>query len=202
MLKDFWNDVDAEAVSEGKYEAPTFDDAPLPQGKYAVMIERAGWQCMSATEMTLSLMWRVMEGPHANRVVFQKLLLDGAGRFDREDKVAAKRKKARTMFAIITRLARADQLLMGENWPTDEELANELTDKMATIGVSIWKMKDEENGGVKTGNWVSGVEVYSPASTTPKTNNGAPKTVLTGMPASKEEVSKRGATDLYDEIPF
>lgn len=193
MFQDFIANLDREIVKSGKWEAPEQAQPDvIPDGtKLPVMIEKIEWMQSYENEAQLNIMWRVVDGPHNNRVLFQKLLLQGETKFVTGEKAEKKRVKDGNAFAVICVLAKATHLLRGNDWPTDGDLAASLAERRFTITAKVWKMKGDD-GQDRTGNWIAGVAEYAPAP------------VATGAPMGKKELAKAAAAagNFDDEIPF
>lgn len=216
-MTNFFDDLDQDALSSGKYEVEEKKDfGPLPEGDYVCAVDTVSWRAFNVSETTLNIMWRVQEGDFENRVIFQKLLLDGAGKFDQPEKVAAKRKKARNMFAMVCKLGNAEHIIDGiratGEFPQDYVLAEALEGTVAVLNTRIWSM-DGDDGQKREGNWVSGIKsntvvakpVVAPnpvAPAKPKARVDMSQPVFTGAPATLDELRTMGRSFKDDEIPF
>lgn len=115
---------------------------PIPAGAVLkCIISEAGWSEWQG-ERKINLTWTVIEGEYKNRRVFQKLdvLSPDANRKNRQLKMLA---------AIDANAGGGLMRVQGE--PTDLDLAQNLTQKIMFIKVSVWEMDS------KSGNWVSAV---------------------------------------------
>ena len=179
-MSDFWDDVEEDALEDGKVASQ--DNGTLPENAIVdCAIEKIEY-FDSDDNVTVNVMWRVIGKDFTNRVVFQKLLIDGDDKFNPE-KSETKRKRARQMFALIVRLAgtsKIEQLLRSGTLPTDQQLTM-LVGTKARLMLGVWDF----NG--RTGNWVKSLERI--------TN----EPVVNEVPAKK---SAPRASDLDDEIPF
>lgn len=213
----FFDDLDQDALSSGKYEVEEKKDfGPLPEGDYVCAVDKVSWSAFNVSETTLNIMWRVQEGDFENRVIFQKLLLDGAGKFDQPEKVAAKRKKARNMFAMVCKLGNAEHIIDGirttGEFPQDYVLAEHLEGTVAVLNTRIWSMNGDD-GKKREGNWVAGIKantvvakpvapVKPAAPAKPKTRVDMSPPVFTWAPATLDELQNMGSRITDDEIPF
>lgn len=178
-MSDFWDDVEEDVLEDGKVAS---DSGVLPENAVVDCVIEKIEYFDSEDNVTVNAMWRVTGKDFTNRVIFQKLLIDGNDTFN-PDKSETKRKRARQMFALIVRLAGAnkiEQLLRSGTLPTGQQLTM-LVGTKARLMLGVWDF----NG--KTGNWVKGME---------KVTN---EPVVNEVPAKR---SAPKATDLDDEIPF
>lgn len=179
-MSDFWDDVEEDVLEEGKVVSQS--NGALPENAVVdCAIEKIEY-FDSDDNVTVNAMWRVIGKDFTNRVVFQKLLVDGNDKFNPE-KSEGKRKRARQMFALIVRLAGAnkiEQLLRSGVLPTNQQLTM-LVGTKARLLLGVWDARG------KTGNWVKGLEKITdePVVNEVQTKKAAPK-----------------AADLDDEIPF
>lgn len=178
-MSDFWNDIDEEALDAGKYDADD-ENQPLPEGtKVPVILERIGY--FDKDNLTVNAMWRVTGGEFANRVIFHKMLIDGADAYN-PGKTEGKRKRGRQQFVTMLHLAGAKDVLndlRNDILPTEQEVQEATVGRIdATITLGLWDIDG------RTGNWVKGIEGQ----------------VKQATPA-KKPAAKRNA-DLDDEIPF
>lgn len=151
----FWNTSDNENLTstDGNYESKGADLPPIPKDTgLLAAIEEAKWDDYEGDDY-ISLKWRVLKGEHQNRVLFQKLYVQGDSKA--KDSMA-KADKAKRMLAAIDANA-GGKLLKLDRVPEDTDLMSALVGKMMAIKVQVWSFKDDATGETKSGNWISAV---------------------------------------------
>lgn len=193
-MSNFWqlSDGDDAAMSKStEYEIPGGGNLePIPDGSSVLaMIDEAKWDQKDGARY-ISLRWTVIQ-PEAfrNRKIFQKLWVmdDDPGAKDAA-KAGKKRDKARRMLAAIDANA-GGRLTSVTGAPTDETLAQHLTNKPMVIKCLVWEVDDRETGEKIRGNWVAAIA--------PKT---APTHIADARPAARPERIVVTAGDM--DIPF
>jgi hypothetical protein len=184
----FWNTSDNENLTstDGNYESKGADLPPIPKDTGLLSaIEEAKWDDYEG-DSYISLKWRVLKGEYQNRVLFQKLYVQGDSKA--KDSMA-KADKAKRMLAAIDANA-GGKLLKLNIVPEDTDLMSALVGKMMAIKVQVWSFKDETSGETKSGNWISAVA--------PKGAGSAP---VKSAPVKKEALTMND--DNFDsDIPF
>jgi hypothetical protein len=178
----FWNTSTNENLTntDGNYESAGADLEPIPKDTGLLSaVEEAKWDDYENDDY-ISLKWRVLKGEYQNRVIFQKLYVNGDSKA--KDSMA-KADKAKRMLAAIDANA-GGKLLKLTGAPEDTDLMSALVGKMMAIKVQVWAIK-QDDGSTKKGNWISAVA--------PKGAGSAP--VKAAAPAKPDY-------DDDDEIPF
>lgn len=180
----FWNTSTNENLTgtDGNYEAKGADLDPIPKDTgLLAAIEEAKWNDYE-NDSYISLKWRVLKGEYQNRVIFQKLYVQGDTKA--KDSIA-KADKAKRMLAAIDANA-GGKLLKLTGVPEDSDLMSALVGKMMAIKVQVWAIEDKKTGETKKGNWISAVA--------PKGN--------AKVPEPKPVPAKQEVVDEYEDIPF
>lgn len=181
----FWNTSTNENLTntDGNYESKGADLEPIPKDTgLLAAIEEAKWDDYEE-DSYISLKWRVLKGEYQNRVIFQKLYVQGDSKA--KDSMA-KADKAKRMLAAIDANA-GGKLLKLTGVPEDTDLMAALVGKMMAIKVQVWAVEDKQTGETKKGNWISAVAPKGGAKEEPKAIR---------KPAKVEEI------DAEDDIPF
>ena len=178
----FWNTSTNENLTSttGNYEQESQELEPIPKNTgLLAAIEEAGWKDYE-NDSYINLKWRVLKGEYQNRVLFQKLYVQGDSKA--KDSMA-KADKAKRMLAAIDANA-GGKLLKLNKIPEDTDLMAALVGKIMAIKVQVWSIKDQQTGETKTGNWISAVA--------PKSGQSAPEPVKAPKQSYDED----------DSIPF
>lgn len=179
----FWNLSDGsdakEVGSSFEQEGGAFE--PIPNDTtVTACIEEISWRTYYESDAEhVSIKWRISKPEaYANRVIFDKLNLDGSDPNKDDEKNAKARDNAmRKLVALYNMHNRP----LPKGRPTNEDLQKALQNKFANIKVLLWEMDGRK------GNWVAGV-------------SGKGAVAEAAKPAAKPKPAFDD--DLDDEIPF
>lgn len=144
----FWQLSNGETPeAKGEFDAGG-GGKPIPNDTGCIAaIEDPKWDSYEG-ENYISIRWRVSApAPYANRVVFQKIYVEGKSSAKNPEEY---RDKAVKMLIAIDANA-GGGLYQLQRAPTNDDLMRHLAGKLMAIKVMLWEM----NG--KTGNWVGAV---------------------------------------------
>lgn len=146
----FWTTSDNKAIKEqNSFETGGGDIEPIPaKTQVKAAIDEAKWDDYDGEEY-ISLRWTVLAPEqYKNRKIFQKVRVT--------DSDPKKADKAKNMLAAIATNA-GGGLLKIDGVPSDMDLQANLLHKPMAILLQVWKIKDDQTGDEKSGNWVSAV---------------------------------------------
>ncbi len=154
----FWNLSDGSDAKEvgSSFEQDGGAFEPIPNNTtVSAAVEEISWKTYYESQAEhVQIKWRISKPEaYANRVLFDKLNLDGSDPNKNEEKNAkAKDNAIRKLVALYNMHGRT----LPNGRPTNDDLQKALQNKFANLKVLEWEM-DDGNGGTRRGNWVAGV---------------------------------------------
>jgi len=187
-MSDFWTTSDGASAADtgGSFESGGGSFEPIPDSTTCIaVVDGAGWKQDAHLNEYIELRWSVVK-PEAyeNRKVFHKLWVKDADPKAKDGK--AKRDKALRMFAAIDTNA-GGKLAKAGREPDEDDMALALFNKPMGVKVKQWKIKDEDGGEDRVGNWIAAV---------------FPKAEATIVEPKAKPAVKSNKADLDDDIPF
>lgn len=157
-MTDFWNLSDGEDITKtgSSFEAGGGSIEPIPDDtSVTAFIDEAKWDASRDGDQFISLRWSVAApAEFKNRKVYQKLWVTDLD--PRAKDAEKKRDKAKRMLFAIDANA-GGKLKASGKLPNDIDLGIGLLNKMMSVKVKQWKMKNETTGEDMVGNWIAAV---------------------------------------------
>ena len=206
MNDNFWglsDGDDAATSTDGSFDAGGGNLGVIPADTSVLgAIDEAKWAQDGSGNRFISLRWTILQPEaYANRNLFQKLWVTDADPRAKNDKVNAKRDKAKKMLAAID-LNAGGKLLAKPVMPTDEAMTLHLTNKPMIVKVMVWEMKDSMTGDMNRGNWVGAVSSKQTGKISSPEEVERNEAAMAHHQSKSSSAAQQSNRRIDDEIPF